>query len=149
MRTQLKHLITGAVREHTWQQADKIEEADVNRLPYSFLYRHGSLLAFMDQISFEQVELSSDMVGDNLHFLLAGQEVEVLLFNGAPVSVSLPIMIVREVVNAPPGIKGDTSTNIMKEVEIEGGAKLQAPLFIKKGDRIRIDTRGGQYVERA
>jgi len=149
MRTQLKHLMTGSVREHTWQQADKVEEADIDRLRYQFLYRNGSNLAFMDQVSFEQVELSADIVGDNTHFLLEGEDVEVLLFNGVPVAVDLPIKIDRLVVVAPPGIKGDTSTNVMKEVEIEGGAKVKAPLFIKAGDKIRIDTRTGQYVEKA
>lgn len=149
MRTQLKHLTTGAVREHTFQQSDKVAEADIDRTKFQYLYRAGTTYSFMDQTSFEQVELGEDIIGDTADFLLEGQDVEILLFNGVPVVVELPIKIDRSVVTAPPGIKGDTSTNVMKEVEIEGGVKVKAPLFIKAGDRIRIDTRTGQYVERA
>lgn len=149
VRSLLKHLSTGQTREHTFMQSDKIEEAEVERRSYQFLYRNGELYAFMDKDSFEQQEIEGEIIGETADLLLEGQEVTVLLFEGHPVAVELPIKIERGVIEAPPGIKGDTSTNVMKEVVIEGGAKIKAPLFIKEGDKIRIDTRTGEYVEKA
>jgi elongation factor P len=149
VRSRLKHLVTGAAREHTFMQADKIEEAAVERKPYQFLYQTNNFFAFMDEETYEQAELPAEVVGDAVKFLLEGQVLEALLFQGKPVAVELPIKIERGVVTAPPGIKGNTSANVMKEVEVEGGAIVRAPLFVKAGDRIVIDTRTGTYVERA
>jgi len=148
MRTVLRHLKTGAMKEHSFQQSDKVQEADIGRKTYQFLFTDGSTYTFMDQTTFEQAELAADMVGDMAKFLLDGQEADVVLFEGTPVSVELPIKIERKVIDAPPGIKGDTSTNVMKEVTIEGDVIVKAPLFIKPGDSIRIDTRTGEYAER-
>lgn len=149
MRSTLRHLASGATREHTFMQSDKIEEADVQRAAWQFLFASGDTYTFMDQQTFEQAELPASLVGDATCFMLEGQTVEAVLFKGRPVAVELPIKIDRKVLSAPPGIKGDTSTNVMKEVVIEGGATIKAPLFIKAGDAIRIDTRTGTYVERA
>jgi len=149
MRSSLKNLKTGQTKEHTFMQSDKIEEAKITKRPYQFLYKEGDGWQFMDPNSYEQILLDKDAVGGTDRFLLDGQEVTVMIFENKPVLVELPIKIDRKVITAPPGIKGDTSTNVMKEVEIEGGAKVKAPLFIKAGDKIRIDTRTGEYVERA
>ena len=148
MRTVLRHLKTGATKEHSFQQSDKVAEADIERKPYQFLFSDGTGYTFMDQGTYEQVELTADMVGEAAKFLLDGQEVDVILFEGTPVSAELPIKIERKVTDAPPGVKGDTSTNVMKEVTIEGDVTVKAPLFVKTGDSIRIDTRTGEYAER-
>ncbi len=103
----------------------------------------------MDKETYDQIELDTDAVGDVAKFLLEGQEVEMVLFEGQLVSVELPIKINRKVIEAPPGVRGDTSSNVTKEIVIEGGVKMRAPLFIKEGDMIRIDTRNGEYLERA
>lgn len=149
LRCVLKNIKTGQSREHTFMQSDKIEEADIERQQYQFLYRQGDNWQFMNQSTYEQLELGKDEVGDAVRLLLEGQDVEVMMFDGQPIMVELPIKVDRIVTVSPPGIKGDTSTNVMKEVEIEGGVKVKAPLFIKEGDKIRIDTRTGEYAERA
>lgn len=149
MRTTLKHIRTGATKQHSFQQSDKVAEADVGRVPYQFLYIDHDNYAFMDQETFDQVELGADVVGDAAPYLLDGQMVDMVLFDGEPIGVELPIKIDRKVIEAAPGVKGDTSSNVMKEVIVEGNLKVKAPLFIKAGDSIRIDTRSGEYVERA
>ncbi|PIT98497.1 MAG: elongation factor P [Candidatus Andersenbacteria bacterium CG10_big_fil_rev_8_21_14_0_10_54_11] len=149
VRSVLRHLVTGQTREHTFMQSDKVAEADVESVPFQFLFREGEQFTFMNQTTFEQVELSAATVGEAALYLLEGQEAQLVLFDGKPVAVELPIKIERKVVMAPPGVRGDTSSNVMKEVEIEGGAMVKAPLFIKKGDTIVIDTRTGAYAARA
>lgn len=149
MRSVLKNIKTGQSQEHTFMQSDKIEEAEMDRQQFQFLYEQGDDWLFMNQSTYDQIPLSEDEVGDATKFLLEGQDVDLLMFDGQPIMVELPIKIDRRVIVSPPGIKGDTSTNVMKEVEVEGGAKVKAPLFIKEGDKIRIDTRTGEYVERA
>jgi elongation factor P len=149
VRSRLKHLKTGNMREHTFMQSDKIEEADITKQKWQFLFGDGTRFTFMDQATYEQLEFTQDVVGEAARYLLEGQEVDLLLFDGAPVSVLLPIKIERKVIEAPPGVRGDTSGNLVKEVVVEGGVKLKAPLFINEGDVIRLDTRTGDYVERA
>lgn len=149
VRSILKHIKTGQTREHSFQQSDKVPEADVERKPYQFLYSDGTVYTFMDQQTYDQLELGPEVVGDMAQYLLDGQEVEVLLFEGGPVNIELPIKINRKVIEAAPGVRGDTSSNTTKEVIVEGNVRIKAPLFIKEGDVIRIDTRSGVYVERA
>lgn len=149
MRTTLRNIRTGATKQHSFQQSDKVTEADVGRLPHQFLYIDGNTYMFMDQESYEQVELSEDIVGDAVPYLIESQAVDLVLYDGEPIGIELPIKVDRKVVEAPPGVKGDTSSNVMKEVVVEGGLKVKAPLFTKAGDSIRIDTRSGVYVERA
>jgi elongation factor P len=149
VRSVLKNLSTGQTKEHTFMQSDKVEEAEIEREKYQFLYEQSDDWQFMNPDTYEQITLSEGEVGEATRFLIEGQEVELMMFDGHAVMVELPIKIKRRVVVAPPGVKGDTSTNVMKEVQIEGGAKIKAPLFIKDGDKIVIDTRTGEYVERA
>ena len=150
MRCVLKNLRTGATKEHTFAQSDRIEEADIRNEEWQYLYADQGRHMFMNQKTYEQVELGEDVVGeDTAKFLLEGQEVTVMLFEGKPAGVELPIKIERTVASAPPGVKGNTSTNVMKDVVLEGGAKVKAPLFVKDGDKIVIDTRTGSYVSKA
>lgn len=148
-RTILKHLQTGASREHSFQQSDKVEEADVDRVTAQFLYREGDRYVFMEQTTYEQYVLDANLVGEANIYLLEGQQVDLLIWRGRAVVMELPIKIDRLVVEASPGVRGDTAKSVAREVTIEGGAKIKAPLFIKEGDKIRIDTRDGTYVERA
>lgn len=103
----------------------------------------------MNTQTYEQLEVPSDIVGDAAKFLLEGEEAQVMLFEGIPVSVEMPIKINRKVIEAPEGVRGDTSSNVTKEIVIEGGVRMRAPLFIKEGDVIRVDSRNGEYLERA
>lgn len=149
INTILKHLKTNQTREHTFQQSDKVEEADINHSPHQYLYQEGGKYMFMNGQTYEQFEIPADTIGDLARFLLEGQEVNVMLFEGTPVSIDMPIKIDRKVIEAPPGVRGDTSSNVTKEIVIEGGVKIRAPLFIKEGEMIRIDSRTGEYLERA
>lgn len=148
MRTMLKHIRTNATREHTFQQSDKVHEAEVGRVPYQFLFIDKGTYTFMDQQTFDQIELSEQFIGDAARYLAEGQVVDIVMFSGEPIGVELPVKIDRKVIEAAPGVRGDTSSNVTKEVLVEGNLKVKAPLFIKEGDSIRIDTRTGTYVER-
>ncbi len=148
VRSILKHVKTGQTREHSFQQSDKVPEADIERKVCQYLFANGNQYTFMDGSTYEQFELTADSLGDLPRYLLEGQNVDILFFEGAPVSVDIPIKVDRKVIEAPPGVRGDTSGNVMQDVTIEGGAKIKAPLFINTGDSIRIDTRDGTYVER-
>lgn len=147
MRTKLRVLRTGAVKEHSFQQSDKVAEADVERRTAQFLYVEGEQLQFMDQTSYEQFSMERDAVAA-ADLMLEGQEVTAVTFSGTPIGIELPIKIERKVIEAPPGIKGDTSSGAMKDIVIEGGVKIKAPLFVKAGDTIVIDTRDQSYEER-
>lgn len=149
IRSILKHLKTAQTREHSFQQSDKVAEADVERKQYQFLFAEGDTLTFMDQETYEQIEISKENVGDAAQYLLDGQTVEIVLFEGTPVSVELPIKITRKIIEAAPGVKGNSSSGVLKDATIEGGVKVRVPLFIAEGDAIILDTRDGSYVERA
>lgn len=149
VRSKLKHLRSGSMREHTFMQSDKIAEADIAKQTYQFLFASNGRYTFMNQETYEQVELGQDIVGEAAQYLLEGQEADMLLFDDVPISVALPIKIERKVIEAPPGVRGDTSGSVMREIVVEGGVKVRAPLFISEGDTIRVDTRTGEYVERA
>jgi len=149
VNTILKHVKTDQTREHTFQQSDKVVEAEIDRTPYQYLYMQGPAYVFMNMQTYEQIEIPADIVGDLARFLLEGEEVQVMVFEGNPVSLDMPIKIDRKVIEAPEGVRGDTSSNVTKEIVIAGGVHMRAPLFIKEGDIIRVDTRSGEYLERA
>ncbi|MEK7557129.1 MAG: elongation factor P, partial [Patescibacteria group bacterium] len=143
MKVTMKHLGTGATKEHSFMQSDKVHEADGEKRPYQFLYREAGKLTFMDQATYEQVQVEDSQMGDGAEFLKDGQEATVVLFEGKPVTVELPIKITRLVTEAAPGVRGDSAGSVQKEVTLEGGVKVRAPLFINEGDKIVIDTRSG------
>ncbi len=149
LRTKLRNLITGAVLEKTFQGADKVEEADVEKTFAQFLYREGDNFIFMDNSSYEQFSLAGDVIGKVKDFLVEGTEVGILNFNGNPINVELPVKIKLKVTEAPPGIKGDTASGGDKLVTLETGAKITTPLFVEKGDVIVVNTEKGEYVSRA
>ncbi|MDA1168947.1 MAG: elongation factor P [bacterium] len=149
VNTILKHVKTDQTREHTFQQSDKVIEADIDRSPHQYLYMQGASYVFMNTQTYEQIELPADIAQDLARFLLEGEEVQIMVFEGNPVSLDMPIKIDRKVIDAPPGVRGDTSSNVTKEIIIEGNVHMRAPLFIKEGDVIRVDTRTGEYLERA
>ncbi len=148
LKTKLKNLITGSVLEHTFKGSDKAEEADIERTKADFLYNEENQYHFMDQESFEQFSIDKDSIGGQVKFLKDGITVDILNFESNPVSIKLPVKIELKVVSAPPGIKGDTASGATKQVEIETGAMISAPLFINTDDVIRVNTETGEYVER-
>jgi elongation factor P len=149
MRTKLRNLKDGSVLEKTFKQGDKVEAADVNRSQAQYLYKDESQFYFMDQESYEQFGISADVVGDAAKYLKESDINTILNFDGKPIVVELPNKVDFKVTEAPPGNKGDTATGGTKEVTLENGLKVNAPLFIKVGDTIRVNTETGKYSERA
>ncbi len=149
LRTKLKNLKTGAILEKTFQGADKVEEAEVEKSKAQFLYREKDNYFFMDNQNYDQFFLEKETLGNAPFYLIEGTEITVLNFNGIPINVELPIKMELKVVEAPPGIKGDTASGGGKTVILETGLKITAPLFIKEGDRVIINTEKGEYVSRA
>ena len=149
LRTKLKNLITGAVIDKTFQGSDKIDEADISKSKAQYLYSEGDEYNFMDTSSYDQFSLSKDVIGELSLYLIESIEVTVLNFNSRPVNIELPVKVTLEVVEAPPGIKGDTAGAGDKLVVLETGAKVTTPLFVEAGDKIIVNTETGQYVSRA
>lgn len=149
MRTKMRNLITGQVLEQTFKPGDKVEEADLERNKANFMYREADTFNFMDNDTFEQFTFTKEQVGEISNYVKEGTDVEVLKFNGKPVSVSLPPKVELKVTEAPPGVKGDSASNVFKQVTVETGYQVNVPLFIKEGDMIRVHTGTGEYVERA
>lgn len=148
IRTKLKQLKTGKVVDHTFRTSDNIEEVRLEEKEMQFLYSSGEDLHFMDMQTYDQISLRTEMMGGQEKFLKEGNMVSIVFLEGQPVSASLPMFIELEVTSAPPGVKGDTVSNLQKQVTLETGAEISAPLFIKTGDVIKIDTRDGKYIER-
>lgn len=149
LRTKLKNLLTGNVLEKTFNGSDKVDEADMSKTKAQYLYPEHDGFVFMDTVSYDQFSLPKDVVGEANLYLLEGTEVTVLNFNDTPVNIELPIKVTLKVVEAPPGIKGDTAGTGGKVVVMETGLKVSAPLFINEGDKLIINTETGSYVSRA
>jgi elongation factor P len=144
-----RNLITGKVETLIFSSGGKVEEIVVDRMKFTFLYKDDGKLIFMNKSNFEQVEMEEALIGDKWRYLKDGQEVETLIWKGKVLDIEVPIKVTLEVVEANPGVKGDTVAGASKEVEVENGIKIRVPLFIKKGDRIVVDSRTGEYVERS
>lgn len=149
LRTKLRNLTDSSIVEKTFAGAEKIEEAELETKNAQFLYKDGENHFFMDSVSFEQFSLDEKQLGDIARFLKEGGNVDILYFEDKPININLPIKIVLEVTYTEPGFKGNTASTVFKPATIETGTKINVPLFIKEGDKIVIDTRTGEYVERA
>lgn len=147
VRTKLKDLNSGAIIEKTFRAGEKIEQALLETRKMQYLYRD-QYYNLMDVKTFEQIQLSGDIIGSSRDYLLENMELSVIFYKGKPISIELPIFIEARVTKTEPGIKGDTVSSSFKPAEIETGAKTQVPLFINTGDIIKIDTRTGDYITR-
>lgn len=149
VKIKARNLKTGSTIEKSYLSGASVEEADVEKTKVQYLYKAGNLYSFMDVRSYEQLELSSDFLSDNVFFLKEGENYELLKFEGSPVSLELPISIVLKVAETGSGFKGDTVSSTGKPAILETGLKADVPLFINTGDTVKIDTRDGSYVGRA
>jgi len=149
LRTKIKNLITSQMLEVTFQGGDSVQPADLDRKQANFQYTDGDEYTFMDNTSYEQFYLSKDAVGTVSDFIKEGEDVDVMYFQDKPVTVVVPPKVVLEVTEAPPGVKGDSAANVTKKVKLETGYEVNVPLFIEQGEKIRINTDTGEYVERA
>ncbi len=148
LRTTLKNLLTGQNIERTFRGEEKIEAADISYKQAQFLYRQGSHFTFMDSTTFDQFEIDSHVIGFAANFLIDGQAVELMTFNGTPINVKLPTKMTFKIIEAEPAVKGDTANNPLKTVKIETGLEVKTPMFVNQGDTIVVDTRDGSYIER-
>ncbi len=148
VRTKLKNLRTGRIFEKTFRSGEKVQEPDVSETKMQFLYADGEQLVFMDTKTYDQIPFSVEQVGDAKQFLQENLDVDVLFWRGNPINIELPQFIVATVSECEPGLKGDTASGATKPATIETGAVVNVPLFIKEGEKIRVDTRTGDYIER-
>ena len=149
VRTKLKNLKTGAVLEHTFRSGDKVDKPDLDEREMQFLYRMENAYHFMDTKTFEQIYLDEDHMGNAANYMIADLQVKILFFRGEPIGIDLPIFITLQIVDTEPGLKGDTVSGATKSATLESGAVVQVPLFLDIGERIKVDTRTGTYIERA
>lgn len=149
LRVKLRNLRTGSALDETFKGSDRFEEAQIERRKAQYLYREADKLAFMDQETYEQFELSTSVTGDLANYLAEGADADVVMFEGKPMAISLPIKVTLTVVDTTPGFKGDTAARSYKPATLDTGAVVNVPFHVKNGDKLVIDTRTGDYVERA
>lgn len=149
VRTKIKSLTSGRVLDHTFSAGHKVEEVRVERRKYQYLYNDDMGYHFMNAETYNQINISEKLI-DRKDLLLEGMEVEVLFHavKEIPLTLDLPQYIVMEITYTEPGVKGDTATNTLKPAKVESGAEVRVPLFVGEGDKIKIDSRTGAYVER-
>ena len=149
VRTKIKNVETGAVVERTFNPNEKMPPARLDTAKMQFLYEADGQYTFMDVETYEQIELNKEQLGNALNFLMENMEVNLQTFKGRIIGVNLPNSVELKVTECEPAVKGNTATNATKPAVVETGAEIRVPLFINEGDKIRIDTRTGEYMERA
>ena len=149
VRTKLKNIVSGGVVEKTFRPTEKCPTAHIDRKDMQYLYSDGDLYYFMDMETYEQQPIDKSKLGSAFQFVKENMEVKVLSYKGNVFGVEPPNFVELEVTETDPGFKGDTATNATKPATLETGAEIKVPLFINQGDMIRIDTRTGEYMERA
>ena len=149
VRTKYRDVVTGAIREASFNPTAKFENAVIERKDLEYLYNDGELYYFMDQETYEQIPLNADKLGDNFKFVKENTVCRISSWKGSVFSVEPPTFVELAVTETEPGVRGDTATNVTKEAVLETGAVVKVPIFINEGDVLRIDTRTGEYLERA
>ncbi len=149
LKAKVRNLLNGSVLDKTFKGSDLFNEADIARRKGQFLYFDGNETAFMDNETYDQYQISTDRITEAKGFLIEGLEVDLMLFNGELIAINLPPKVTMTVTYTEPGIKGDTQGSATKPATFETGLVVQVPLFIKEGDKIKIDTRDNSYEERA
>ena len=149
VRTKLKNVIGGGVVERTFRPTEKFPQAHIESKEYQYLYKDGDIYNFMDTESYEQVALPADIVGDSLKFVQENEMVKLDSYNGNFYAVEAPFFVELEVTETEPGVKGNTATGANKPATVETGAQIMVPLFVNLGDKVKIDTRTGEYLSRA
>ena len=148
VRTKLKNIINGGVVEKTFRPTEKFPAARIDRVDMQYLYSDGDLFHFMNTETYDQIALNSDDVGDALKFVKENEMVKICSHNGNVFAVEAPLFVELEITDTEPGFKGDTATGATKPATVETGAVVYVPLFVETGNRIKIDTRSGEYLSR-
>lgn len=150
VRTKIRNIRSGKTMERTFKSNESVDIVSVERRRMQYLYNNGSMFTFMDNSNYEQVDINAILLEGKNNYLKEGMEVMVISYQGTPLNVELPRKVAYKVVEAPPGVRGDTAGgNVTKEVTTDTGLKVQVPLFIKEGEEIIVNTETGEYVERA
>ena len=149
VRTTIRNVISGAVTEKTFNPNDKYPTAFIERKDMEYLYNDGDLYYFMDSETYEQLPISPNVLGDNFRFVKENMVCKVLSYKGNVFGIEPPNFVELQVTETEPGVKGDTATNVTKPATLETGAEIKVPIFINEGEMIRVDTRTGEYMERA
>lgn len=148
VRTKIKNVVTGQVLEKTFNPTEKFEEAKIERKEMQYLYNEGGIYYFMDMETYDQIPLNYDQVQEAMKYVIENMMVSIQFYKGKAFSVLPPMFVELNIVDCEPGIQGDTSKAGSKPATLETGLVIQVPLFVNNGDRIRIDTRTGEYMER-
>lgn len=149
VRTKLKNIKSGGVVEKSFRPTEKFQLAHIDKSAYMYLYKDGDMYVFMNQENYEQITLSEDNVGDALKFVKENDECKLCSYQGEVFAIEPPMFAELEVTETEPGVKGDTATGATKPATVETGAMVMVPLFVNLGDKIKIDTRTGEYLSRA
>ncbi|MBR3248393.1 MAG: elongation factor P [Clostridiales bacterium] len=149
VRTKYKNVKTGSVVERSFNPNEKFEQAQLTRQDMQFIYADGDLYYFMDQETYEQTPIHQDKIGDGIKFLKEEMVCKVVSYKGDIFQVELPITVILEITECEPGVKGDTTNNATKYATLETGAVVKVPLFVNQNEKIKVDTRTGEYLERA
>jgi len=148
VRTKLRNVKTGAVIDRTFNAGVKIDQAIVDRRDFQYLYADGGDFVFMDLQTYDQIHVPGSVMGGASDYLVQGAEAQVATHEGVPISVDLPASLVLTIAKTDPGVKGDTRTGAMKPATLETGVVVDVPLFVEEGEKIKVDTRSGDYIER-
>lgn len=148
IRTKLKNMINGRVVENTFRSGEKMVKPDLESKEMQYLYREGDEFVFMDMESYEQLHVGSAQLGEKSGYLKDGMELKMLLYKGQPLDLDLPASVALAVTDTEPGVKGDTVSGATKPAVVETGITVNVPLFVNIGDRIKVDTRTGDYIGR-
>jgi len=149
VKAKLRNLTKNAIIDKTFRSTEKVEDVFIEKRKMQYLYNDGDSAVFMDLETYEQEQVPNDFVEDQLKFLKEGEEVDVDFYDNQIISIELPTFVILEVTHTEPGVKGDTATAAYKPATVETGTQIQVPLFVNEGDKIKIDTRTGEYIERA
>ena len=147
-KCKLRNLTKGTVLDRTYKSGDALESADITEIDAQYLYKDGQAFTFMDNETYEQYELSAELVDDAWMYLKEGMLCKMMLYNNNPMGITPPNHVVLTVEYTEPGVRGNTATNITKPAKVDTGAEITVPNFVENGDKIRVDTRTGEYVER-
>ena len=149
VRTKIRNVMTGAVTERTFRPTEKFPTARIDRVEMQYLYADGDMFNFMNTETYDQISLNKDLIGDTLKFVKENDMVKVVSYNGNVFSVEPPLFVELEITDTEPGFAGNTATGAQKPATVETGAQISVPLFIGIGDKVKIDTRTGEYLGRA
>ena len=148
VRTKLKNVVDGGVVEKTFRPTEKYPQAHIDKKEMQYLYNDGDLFNFMDNETFEQIAVNAETVGDSLKFVRENENVKLSSYQGSVFAIEPPLTVELEITETEPGFKGDTATGASKPATVETGAQVNVPLFVNQGDKIKIDTRTGEYLSR-